>query len=415
MSTGGRVRLAVLDDNPFLRTPEGTVHPAAATFHRFAEAVVRAGPFGQARYLIPVRQLRSGEPAPGLGPVDQTVLRIEATTPYAGAADYLRRAPSLTRANWPVLRRAIARSDLIWIKTPASNALLAAIAARVAGARRFAYVAGSSREVVSSQNRRGLERMAATGAAGLYDAVTTVLTRTGPAVHLDAELFTSVVERRDLDATPAEPPARQGRPWRVVWAGRMAGEKGLPELVEAVELLARERPVELLLIGDGPARALVDEEVARRGLDGRVRFLGYLGDRTRYFQALREGDLFVLPSAAEGVPKVVVEAMAAGVPVVARSVGRTADVLGRGERGVLVQEPGARPLAQAMARLLADEGERRALRRAALAWAAGRTAEAQARRLVAWMTAAFPELPWPDESRSGEEGAQNARPASSSR
>ena len=400
--TGSTVRLAILDDNPFVRTPAGTVHPAAATFHRFAEAVVRAGPFGRARYLIPVRELGPADPEPRLGRVDETRLLVDPTVPYAGAADYLRRAPTLARANWPVLRRAIADTDILWIKAPASNALLAAIAARLSHVRRFAYVAGSTRDVVASQRRSGLPGIAAAGAATLYDGVTALLTWTGPAVRLDAELFTSVVDAHDVEETPSEPRTRdRDRPWRIAWAGRMAGEKGLPDLVEAVALLGRDDPVELLLIGDGPARPAVEREVARHGLDGRVRFLGYVADRSRYFEALRAADLFVLPSGSEGVPKVVVEAMAAGVPVVARPVGGTGDVLGHGKRGVLVERPGARALAEAVARLLADDDQRRALRAAAVEWAADRTADAQARRLVHWMATTFPGLPWPAPFRKG--------------
>ena len=395
-----RLTLAIVDDNPFLRTASGSVHPAAATFHRFAEAVVRVGPFRPARYLVPVRALGPSDPPPRLPPLDARFLAVEPTVPFGGIADYVRRAPRLVASNWPTFRRAISGADLVWIKAPASNAPLAALAAARSKTPRFAYVAGSARDVVASQRRGGVEGVAASLAAALYDGFTAWLERSGPAVRLDADLFTSVVDEREVAltlVTPARARAR-GDTLTIAWAGRMAGEKGLPDLVDAVALLAsRDLPVELLLVGDGPTRPAVEARVAQRRLDGRVRFAGYVGDPGRYFALLRTADVFVLPSGAEGVPKVVVEAMAAGVPVLARPAGATADVVGGGARGRLVREPGPEPLAREIERLLVDDAGRDELRAAALAWVADRTSEAQARRLVAWMRQRFPRLAWPPD------------------
>jgi hypothetical protein len=147
------IRLAILDDNPFVRRPGGEIHPKAALFHRFAEAVVAAGPFEPATYLIPVADAPADGRPPPLGPVDQARLRVVPTLPFDGIAGYLRRGPTLARRNWPIVRDAIRPVDLVWIKTPASNALLAALAARRAHRPFFTWVAGSARAVVGGQRR----------------------------------------------------------------------------------------------------------------------------------------------------------------------------------------------------------------------------------------------------------------------
>jgi glycosyltransferase involved in cell wall biosynthesis len=391
------IRLAILDDNPFVSTAEGTVHPVDATFHRFAAAVVAAGPFEPARYLVPVREADPTAGPPRLGPVDGERLHVTPTRPNAGAADYLAHLPQMTRSNWPVLRDAASWADVMWIKVPASNALAAAIACRLDRVPRFAWVAGSTLSVVRSQRRSALDGLAAQVAGILYDGVTALLERTGPTIRLDADLFTSVVTAAEVAAAPAAPRDRMTtKPWRLVWSGRVAGEKGLDDLLTAVAHLAREDlPVELTIVGDGPERPALERLAATHGVGERIRWAGYIGERERYMATLRDADLFVLPSRSEGVPKVLLEAMAAGVPIVATDVGNVPEFLGAGERGVLVPPGSAPALAAAIGSLIADEPRRADLRRRALAWAGTRTDEAQAGRVVRWMRASFPRLPWP--------------------
>jgi phosphatidyl-myo-inositol dimannoside synthase len=394
-ASGARIRLAIVDDNPFVRTADGTVHPVAALFHRFAEAVVATGPFAPATYLVPVRDLAPGTPTPRLGAVDASRLTVVPTAPFDGIAGYIRSAPRLVRNNLPVIRAAVGRADLVWIKAPASNAPLAALACRQSGVPRFTWVAGSARDVVSAQHRGGAAGLAATAGAIVYDATTRALEATGPSIRLDDRLFTSVVTAAEVEATRARPaPNASGDGLRVAWAGRMTADKGVDDLLDATAaLVAAGRDVRLDLLGDGPARPALEAHAAGLALDGRVRWQGYVGDRAAYLDGLRDADLFVLPSRAEGVPKVVVEAMAAGVPVVATDVGAVASLVGSG-RGRLV--PPARPeaLGAAIAALADDHEARAALRAEGLAFAADHTVEAQAARLVAWMRTTFPELPW---------------------
>jgi glycosyltransferase involved in cell wall biosynthesis len=397
------IRLAILDDNPFVRTADGSVHPVAALFHRFVEAVVAAGPFAAAAYLAPVRDLAGGAPEPRLGPVDARRLTVVATAPFEGIAGYVGSAPRLIRRNWGVIRDAIRDADLVWIKAPASNAPLAAIACRRAGVPRFTWVAGSARDVVRGQDRGGVARLAAGAGAIVYDATTRLLEATGPAVRLDDRLFTSVVTPAEVAATrerrreagTALPPSDE---LRIAWAGRMAPEKGVDDLLDAAAaLVGRGRNIRLDLLGDGAARPGLEARAAGLGLDGRVRWHGYVGDRAGYLDALRSADMFVLPSRAEGVPKVVVEAMAAGLPVVATDVGSVAAVLDSGRLGRLVPPASPEALASALAELADDPIARADLSAAGLDFAADHTIEAQAERLVAWLRTHFPALPWSAE------------------
>ena len=84
--------------------------------------------------------------------------------------------------------------------------------------------------------------------------------------------------------------------------------------------------VNLTLIGDGPSRTELEATAAALGLGGRVHWAGYIADRKPYLEMLAGRDLFVFPSEAEGFPKVVLDALAVGLPVLARPSGALRDL-----------------------------------------------------------------------------------------
>jgi glycosyltransferase involved in cell wall biosynthesis len=260
----------------------------------------------------------------------------------------------------------------------------------------FAWVAGSVAAVAIAQGRRAPTGGVARLVGGAYDAVTRLAGRSGPTVRLGPGLFASVVTDAEIDESRKAVRDTTAQPARVVWAGRMAGEKGLTDLVEAVRLLREGgRDLALVLVGDGPARPAIERALAVLPAH-RVEDYGFVGDRTSYMELLRTGDLLVHPSHADAVPKVLVEAMAAGLPIVASDAGAVGDILGDGERGRLVPASDTRALAAAIGELLDDVAGRQALRRRGLDWAADHTAEAEARRLIDLLRAEFPHLHWAD-------------------
>ncbi|MBY6004054.1 glycosyltransferase [Salipiger bermudensis] len=145
----------------------------------------------------------------------------------------------------------------------------------------------------------------------------------------------------------------------LLFVGRMAGVKGVPILLDAVaSLKARLPQLRLALIGDGPERAAL--EARARALGETVTFLGYRS-QSEVAEALAQSDVFVLPSFAEGVPVVLMEAMAAGVPVVATQIAGIPELVTQWENGVLVPPGDATALAEAIAQLLASADQRRVM------------------------------------------------------
>jgi glycosyltransferase involved in cell wall biosynthesis len=144
-------------------------------------------------------------------------------------------------------------------------------------------------------------------------------------------------------------------------AGRLSPEKGFAVLVEAAARVLHQHPrVGFVLFGEGPLRAALSRAVADHGLENRFILAGFREDFEQY---LPHFDVLVLPSFTEGLPNVVLEALAAGVPVVATDVGGTPEVVDEGVSGFLVAPGDSEALANKIVNIVTDDEVRRALGR----------------------------------------------------
>jgi colanic acid/amylovoran biosynthesis glycosyltransferase len=150
-------------------------------------------------------------------------------------------------------------------------------------------------------------------------------------------------------------------PFRILCVGRLVPAKGQHILIAAVDRLVKGgRSVSLRFVGDGPDRVSLEREMNYRGLSGHLAFEGNVNqDRIREFY--HEADAFVLASFAEGIPVVLMEAMAMEIPCVSTMVAGIPELIRDGIDGLLVMPSDERGLAQAIARLIDDEDLRRRL------------------------------------------------------
>jgi glycosyltransferase involved in cell wall biosynthesis len=165
----------------------------------------------------------------------------------------------------------------------------------------------------------------------------------------------------DLSALAFAPRPRS--PARIVGVGSLEKVKGFDDLLRAVALArSRGTPVELELVGRGNEEARLRALARSLGIADVVRFAGWL-PFAEVEDRIRSAALLVHPSSGLGdaVPTVIKEAMALGTPVIATRVAGIPELLDDGGCGVLVASGDVESLAGAIARLLGDEGERRAL------------------------------------------------------
>ncbi len=144
----------------------------------------------------------------------------------------------------------------------------------------------------------------------------------------------------------------------LLFIGELRLLKGVDVLIAAIKQLAQGRNVEgrnvsATIVGDGPDRAQFEREVARQGLGERVQFVGAKPAR----QAFSLGRLLIVPSRAESLPYIVLEAAAAGVPMIATQVGGIPEIFGP-DAGALVAPGDPAALAQAISQAMQDRGAR---------------------------------------------------------
>ncbi len=182
------------------------------------------------------------------------------------------------------------------------------------------------------------------------------------------------------------PDVAMHQPVQILYVGSLEPRKSVETLLEAAALLKdQEVCVELNIVGDGPDRERL--QLLAGHLLGTVgcRFHGYIADRETLRELYRSADVFVLPSLSEGFPRVIFEAMAHGVPVVATAVSGIPDLVHHEHSGLLVPVRNPKALAEAIRRLIQDESLRHHIIEQGYAVARQHTVDSYLRRVVAFV------------------------------
>jgi glycosyltransferase involved in cell wall biosynthesis len=198
--------------------------------------------------------------------------------------------------------------------------------------------------------------------------------------HMPIRPFSPVPEERRTEVRRSL--GIDGRTRVLLSVGRLSKEKGHADLVRAFPQMresAGPLPLRLVLVGEGPERSRIEELCARLGLTDSVTLVGQQDNPDPYYAI---ADVFVLPSHSEGSPNVLLEAMAAGVPVVATEVGGVPELVCNGSDALLVEQGDIVGLASAASRLLTDRGLRERLVSSARQIISRNTPEAYFRSIV---------------------------------
>jgi len=299
-------------------------------------------------------------PAPGVAPLVEGARKLAAglwaVPPMPDGGEGARRLPSFARA-LRAKRPAVFHAHLVWplaCKFGLVAALLARVPAVVATQQVFV-------DFYLDASIYWQQRLIAAGAGRYLPVSHDLARRLRQRLHIPDRKMQVI--HNGIPLEPFERPANaalraslsraSGRPI-ILTAARLDPQKGLTYLLEAV---AGVPEAQLVIAGDGPERASLEAQAAGLGLADRVVFLGFRRDIP---DLLAGCDLFFLPSLYEGLPIAVLEAMAAGKPVIATAIGGTDEVITSGVNGLLVPpaDPGA--LATAIRTLLHDQalGER---------------------------------------------------------
>ena len=254
--------------------------------------------------------------------------------------------------------RSVARLHNHFAGASASVSLLAATFLKIP----FSFTLHGPADLVEAQQAR-LDRKIA---AADFVACISHFARSQAMIHADPVHWPKlrIVHCAVEPARYARPAAEEDPkgPVRLVFVGRLAPVKGVRVLLEAFEQArAGGTDLRLTVIGDGPDRTAIQAMAA--GLGDAVCFTGYQS-QDEVAAHLAESDIFVLASFAEGVPVVLMEAMASGLPVIATRIAGIPELVADGESGLIVAPGDAAALADAILRLVADPAQRQRMGRA---------------------------------------------------
>jgi glycosyltransferase involved in cell wall biosynthesis len=197
---------------------------------------------------------------------------------------------------------------------------------------------------------------------------------------------TVVLNECGVREADVEPRGDAGQEGLLLYVGRLMPEKGVDTLLTA---LASVPDARLLIVGGGNERHRLEALARQLGVDGRVDFHGGISDRAVLQAVYRRAALFVLPSHSEGLGCVLLEAMAAGVPIVATNAGGIPDLVADGVNGLLVPPQDSAALAAALRRALGDPQLRRSLAARGRAVVEQQTFERQTGRWIELAVSAF--------------------------
>jgi GalNAc-alpha-(1->4)-GalNAc-alpha-(1->3)-diNAcBac-PP-undecaprenol alpha-1,4-N-acetyl-D-galactosaminyltransferase len=198
--------------------------------------------------------------------------------------------------------------------------------------------------------RRGLRRLSYPLAAAIVVQTQAIAGWAKERFRVPVEVLPNPVRLQDACTQPL---SEENAPKRVIAVGRLVRQKGFDLLIRAfANMAARHLDWSLAIYGEGDERSALEAEIAASGLSERISLEGVCKEMDGVY---RGADLFVLPSRFEGYPNALIEALAAGCPVVTTDCpGATAEILVRGRYGLLVPPESADALASALDRMMSD-------------------------------------------------------------
>lgn len=282
---------------------------------------------------------------------------------YSSVSDFLKN-PSLLFKAYFQLKNQVDKFDIFWITWPHPISFL------------ILLLVGSKKPVVLFV-RQNLEALIKVRYSGIKMSLGVTFTRfvywyassfrsNAKLVTVGKEMFEKLSpdfanSKYISDSIVSEQYALKNRVYNVgdtlklLFIGRLEPEKGLLDLINSVNLINKEIPVTLSIVGEGISKTEAESLVEKLGLENRITFLGYVPFGENLFKIYNSHDILMISSYSEGLPKIINEARAFSIPVISTKVGGIADELNHEETCLFVSPGKPQQLADAAIRLYSDK------------------------------------------------------------
>jgi glycosyltransferase involved in cell wall biosynthesis len=169
------------------------------------------------------------------------------------------------------------------------------------------------------------------------------------------EIYSSLISRKSITDAISHHTREEttvSRPLRFITVGRLDPAKGLKFLLGGFSVAKERMPgCVLSIVGTGTEEPYLKDRVGELGLNNSVKFLGYIPFGTALQNLYRNADVLVVPSLSEGFPRVIIEAMSNGLPIIASSVGGIPHILTHGWDAILIEPQSEDDVAEALVRI----------------------------------------------------------------
>jgi glycosyltransferase involved in cell wall biosynthesis len=384
--------LGIVYHMPFWRAADGTLRELEGSFARYVDSL--APYFDRVSLCVPVLRSPAGEGTA----VRAANVTLAPLPPFGGPVQFYPRLPVML----PRIAAWASGIDLLHCRVPTPAAVFAFAVARALRRPAFQLVVGDLQALLPSMPYTGTRRLLWRAYSAFEErnirwmAGRTLTFANGPALAAKhardgrrpvVQTTTTTIGERDIASRP-DTCAQQ--PVRVLTVSRIDPRKGLRVLPQALRRVVDSGTNATLdIIGPTVGRTGEQErdaivaEAARSGVADRVSLIGAVA-LDRLLSMYADYDLFVLPTRpGEGVPRVLLEAMSAGLPIVTTRVAGIPGLVTHDANGLLVDQPTPDAVAGAMTRIVADAPLRRRLIASGYATARQHTLEAQAARMMA--------------------------------
>ena len=357
------MKLALISDYPFVRCEDGRWYSSVPWDKRF---LATFGP--SVERIVLVGRCRHGNAADvkDMHPVDPSCYDVHPTVDWDGWR-FVARLPRLLGS----LRRVLERCDGVILKMFYVQSILAFWVNRLTVKRPSAalLVGDAAAAITLRADLIPIRRLRDLASTLVFHVTRHILERVDVAATVSDQLRRKYTTRPDvvvaneswIEESHFYTRPREQSPGRTVLSvGRLVPLKGLADLAAALGRLHKEGfDFRWVIVGDGPQRQALEARVAELGFADRVEFTGWLRPLSEeLFRTYRQADVLCLPSYAEGLPLVLIEAMANSVPVVASRVNGVPELVRHEETGLLIDPGDVEGLAASIKRLLTDEALR---------------------------------------------------------
>ncbi len=390
------MRLAIVYHRPYFRDAAGRLWEAEGSFSRYVESLARR--VDEVVLCVPHR--REPFPAEAYCLAARNVVLCELPF-FDSLPRFYARLPAMLARLW----RALPSWDLVNLRVPTPLGVYAFALARLRHKPVFLLVVGDLAGVAASVRVNSPKRALYRAYLAIEERLQDWMVGAAPTFVNGQALYakysrpdrrvllttTSTISQADVrsDGAEADRALTPGAPIRLLCVSRIDPRKGLRFLPSALaDLAARGHDVSLTIVGPvvgslgAEERTRVTRQAARLGVADRINFAG-AQTQPGVLRMARAHDLFVLPTLpGEGVPRVLLEAMAAGLPIVASNVAGVPTLIADGVNGLLVPSGDSAAIATAVDRLLCDGGLRSRLVANGYKVARAHTTEAHAHKIV---------------------------------